>query len=112
MTHIVTEPCIGVKDHSCVDVCPVDCFYEGEDQLLIHPEECIDCGACEPECPVDAIFTESDVPAQWKDYISKQVHAFRGNVHPPRAPFREKWEAGRDAEGSPAHLYYQHYRKP
>ena len=62
MTYVITEACIGVKDRACVDVCPVDCIYESEDQLYIHPDECIDCGACEPECPVSAIFPEEDVP--------------------------------------------------
>jgi ferredoxin len=56
MPYVITEPCIGTKDASCVEVCPVDCIYEGEDQYYIHPDECIDCGACEPECPVTAIF--------------------------------------------------------
>ena len=70
MPYIITEPCINVKDRSCVDVCPVDCIYEGEDQLYIHPDECIDCGACEPECPVTAIFPEEDVPPQWKAFIA------------------------------------------
>src|SRR5947208_2085353 len=60
MTYIIAEPCINVKDRSCVDVCPVDCIYEGEDMLYIHPDECIDCGACEPECPVTAIFLGED----------------------------------------------------
>lgn len=50
-------------------VCPVNCFYEGDDQLYINPDECIDCGLCEPECPVSAIFVDTDVPAKWKDYI-------------------------------------------
>ena len=59
MTYVIVEACIGVKDRACVDVCPVDCIYEGEDQLYIHPDECIDCGACEPECPVTAIFRRS-----------------------------------------------------
>ncbi len=62
MAYVITEACIGVKDRACVDVCPVDCIYEGEDQLYIHPDECIDCGACEPACPVSAIFAEDDVP--------------------------------------------------
>ena len=62
MPYIIAEPCINVKDRSCVDVCPVDCIYEGEDMLYIHPDECIDCGACEPECPVTAIFPEEDCP--------------------------------------------------
>ncbi|MEN3001814.1 MAG: ferredoxin, partial [Armatimonadota bacterium] len=52
MPYVICEPCIGVKDKSCVAVCPVDCIYEGEDQLYINPDECIDCGLCEPECPV------------------------------------------------------------
>src|SRR5213593_2678097 len=69
MPYIIAEPCINVKDRSCVDVCPVDCIYEGEDQLYIHPDECIDCGACEPECPVTAIFPEEDTPPQWKAYV-------------------------------------------
>src|SRR5262245_844881 len=51
MPYIIAEPCINVKDRGCVDVCPVDCIYEGDDHLYIHPDECIDCGACEPECP-------------------------------------------------------------
>ena len=55
MTYIVNDKCIGCKYTDCVDVCPVDCFYEGENMLVIHPDECIDCGVCEPECPVDAI---------------------------------------------------------
>src|SRR5215212_5147218 len=60
MPYVITEACIGTKDKACVDVCPVDCIYEGPEQLFIHPDECIDCGACEPECPVTAIFPEED----------------------------------------------------
>ena len=67
MTYVIVEACIGVKDRACVDVCPVDCIYEGEDQLYIHPDECIDCGACEPECPWNAIFEEVAVPEVFKD---------------------------------------------
>jgi len=55
VTYVVTEVCIRCKYTDCVEVCPVDCFYEGENMLVIHPDECIDCGVCEPECPVDAI---------------------------------------------------------
>ena len=74
MTYVIAEPCIGVKDRSCVDVCPVDCIYEGEDQLYIHPDECIDCGACVPECPVQAIFPAEEVPSEWQHWtgINKQ----------------------------------------
>jgi ferredoxin len=69
MAYIVAEPCIKCKFTDCVAVCPVDCFHEGENFLVIDPEECIDCGACVPECPVEAIFEEDDTPAKWTDYI-------------------------------------------
>ena len=68
MAYVITEACITVKDKACVDVCPVDCIYEGADQLYIHPDECIDCGACEPVCPTKAIFAESDLPEKFKEY--------------------------------------------
>ncbi len=61
MTYIVNDKCIKCKHTDCVDVCPVDCFYEGENMLVISPEECIDCGVCEPECPVDAICSETEL---------------------------------------------------
>jgi len=67
MTYVITDPCIDVQDQACVEVCPVDCihFDEGEDRMLyINPDECIDCGACEPACPVTAIFAEDDVPSE------------------------------------------------
>jgi ferredoxin len=87
MTYVIVETCIGVKDRACVDVCPVDCIYEGEDQLYIHPDECIDCGACEPECPVTAIFPEEDVPPQYASYIEKNKEVFNSD-HPPGRPQR------------------------
>src|SRR5690348_16610338 len=85
MTYVITEPCIDVKDGSCVDVCPVDCIHpaEGEAdyaqyrQLCINPDECIDCGACEPACPVTAIFEESAVPEQWRSYLKINADYFR-----------------------------------
>jgi len=60
VTFVVTENCIKCKYMDCVEVCPVDCFYEGENMLVIHPDECIDCGVCEPECPAEAIFADSE----------------------------------------------------
>ena len=69
MAYIIAEPCINVKDKACVEVCPVDCIYEGPEMLYIHPDECIDCGACEPECPWNAIFEEVAVPDMFKDDI-------------------------------------------
>ena len=73
MTHVVTEACIRCKYTDCVDVCPVDCFREGPNFLTIDPDECIDCAVCIPECPVNAIYAEEDVPAD-------QVHMIKLNV--------------------------------
>lgn len=84
MPYIITDACNGVKDRACVDVCPVDCIYEGEDQLYIHPDECIDCGACEPECPVSAIYPEEDVPEESLDYIAKNRDIFDSDDPPGR----------------------------
>ena len=69
MTHVVAEPCVMCKYTECVAVCPVDCFYEGENTLVIHTEECIDCGACVPVCPTTAIFSEDDLPEKWSHYL-------------------------------------------
>ena len=69
MTHVVTENCIKCKYTDCVDVCPVDCFREGPNFLVIDPEECIDCAVCVPECPANAIFAEEDVPQDQVSYI-------------------------------------------
>src|SRR5258705_11087657 len=77
MAYIIAEPCINVKDKACVEVCPVDCIYEGETMLYIHPDECIDCGACEPVCPVKAIFAEDETPANWKNFIDLNKQFFK-----------------------------------
>jgi len=72
MAYVIAEPCIDVLDISCVSVCPVDCIHyeEGVDRkLFIDPNECIDCGACEPECPVNAIFPEDQVPSEWANFV-------------------------------------------
>jgi ferredoxin len=71
MTYVVTEACIKCKYTDCVDVCPVDCFREGPNMLVIDPDECIDCTLCVPECPVEAIFAEDDVPDAQKEFIEK-----------------------------------------
>ena len=78
MTHIVAEPCFACKYTDCVVVCPVECFYEGEKMLYIHPDECIDCGACVPACPVTAIFLEDRVPADERQYLEINVKYFEG----------------------------------
>jgi NAD-dependent dihydropyrimidine dehydrogenase PreA subunit len=111
MAFVVTEPCVGIKDHACVDVCPVDCIYEGEEHLLIHPEECIDCGACVPECPVEAIFEVAHIPDQWRTYIARNADPFQRNTDPPRASLRDQWEMQRIQDGTPAHSYYVRYGK-
>jgi ferredoxin len=69
MTFVVTENCIKCKYMDCVEVCPVDCFHEGPNFLVIDPDECIDCTLCEPECPAEAIFSEDEVPADQKDFL-------------------------------------------
>jgi NAD-dependent dihydropyrimidine dehydrogenase PreA subunit len=79
MTYVIVEPCIDVKDKACVEVCPVDCIYEGPNQLFIHPDECIDCGACEPVCPVKAIFVEDETPEQSKHFIALNKQFFVDN---------------------------------
>ena len=71
MTFVVVDNCIRCKYTDCVEVCPVDCFYEGPNFLVIHPDECIDCGACVPECPVDAIFADTDVPDEEEEWIER-----------------------------------------
>jgi NAD-dependent dihydropyrimidine dehydrogenase PreA subunit len=76
VTYVIAEPCVDVLDKGCIEECPVDCIYEGERMLYIHPDECVDCGACEPVCPVEAIYYEDDVPDQWKDYTKANVDFF------------------------------------
>ncbi|MGZ4620129.1 MAG: ferredoxin [Frankiaceae bacterium] len=76
MTYVIAEPCIDVLDRACVEECPVDCIYEGDRALYIHPDECVDCGACEPVCPVEAIFYEDDVPAHWSDFTADNARFF------------------------------------
>ena len=70
MTHVVTENCIKCKHTDCVDVCPVDCFKEGRDMLVIDPDECIDCAACVAECPLSAIYAQEDVPDDQRPFIA------------------------------------------
>lgn len=79
MTYIITEPCIGVKDAACVEVCPVDCIHSGDDEEMyyIDPEECIDCGACLPVCPVEAIFPDDDIPEGQEKYLEINAKFFQ-----------------------------------
>jgi len=88
MAYVVTEPCIKCKFTDCVAVCPVDCFYEGENMLVINPDECIDCGACEPECPVNAIYEEDDVPSEYKEFVklNEKLASDWPNITKQKAP--------------------------
>lgn len=76
MAYVIAEPCIDVMDKSCIEECPIDCIYEGERKLYIHPDECIDCRACEPVCPVDAIYYIEDLPQQWAPYLTANAEFF------------------------------------
>jgi len=86
MTYTIAEPCIDVKDRACVDECPVDCIYEGPRMLYIQPDECVDCAACEPVCPVTAIFYEDDVPDEWKQFTPINAEFFGEAVSGLGAP--------------------------
>ena len=90
MTYVIAEPCIDVMDRACVDECPVDCIYEGARSLYIHPDECVDCGACEPVCPVEAIYYEDDVPERWAEFTADNARFFSeplpGHAEPLRSP--------------------------
>ena len=90
MTYVIAEACIVVLDRACVDECPVDCIYEGERALYIHPDECVDCGACEPVCPVEAIYYEDDVPDRWSVFTADNARFFAeplpGRAEPLASP--------------------------
>ncbi len=96
MTYVVTENCIKCKYTDCVDVCPVDCFHAGPNFLVIDPEECIDCTLCEPECPVQAIFAEDDVPAGQEHFIALNAELTQLwpviNVSQPPPPDAAEWD--------------------
>ena len=76
MTYVIAEPCVDVLDRACVQECPVDCIYEGDRMLYIQPDECVDCGACEPACPVEAIYFEDDLPDAWQSYRGENAAFF------------------------------------
>lgn len=100
MTYVVTEACIKCKFTDCVEVCPVDCFYEGENMLVINPDECIDCGVCEPECPVEAIVPESEEVLEWVE-LSRTYATQWPNLTVKKAPL-EGAEEERDTPGKKA----------
>lgn len=105
MTFVITEKCIRCKYTDCVEVCPVDCFYEGPNMLTINPDECIDCGLCEPECPVNAIYAEDDLPENYKEFVelNAELSAQWPNItHRKAAPSdADEWK---DVEGKLKYL--------
>ncbi len=102
MTYVVNEKCIKCKYMDCVEVCPVDCFYEGENMLVIHPDECIDCGVCEPECPVDAIKPDTEPGAeQWLN-----VNAEYSRIWPNIASKKQPPSDAKEWEDKPDKMQY------
>ena len=105
MTYVVTDACIKCKYSDCVEVCPVDCFYEGENMLVINPEECIDCGVCEPECPIEAIKPESEDLVDWIE-LNKKYAEILPNINEAKEPYPEA-EEFKDVENK----YPEHFSK-
>ncbi len=105
MTHVVTESCIHCKYTDCVEVCPVDCFKEGPNFLVIDPDECIDCAVCVSECPVQAIYAEEDLPADMQLFVKLNAELAAGwptiSKHKPPLPDADSWK---DQTGKLAHL--------
>lgn len=100
MAFVVGENCINCKHTDCVEVCPVDCFYEGPNFLVIDPDECIDCALCEPECPVDAIFSEDEMPEDQLEFveINAELAPNWPNISEMKEPLpdAEKWDGVKD----------------
>jgi NAD-dependent dihydropyrimidine dehydrogenase PreA subunit len=95
MTYVIGLPCVDVKDRACVDECPVDCIYEGRRMLYIHPDECVDCGACEPVCPVEAIYYEGDLPPSLQLYTAENARFFTDPLPGQPGPLGSPGGAGR-----------------
>jgi len=102
MTFIVGENCIKCKHTDCVEVCPVDCFYEGPNMLVIHPDECIDCALCEPECPVNAIFADDEVPEDQVPFI--ELNAELAEVWPNITEIKPAPEDAEEWDGKPGKI--------
>ena len=102
MTYVVTQPCHDCKYTDCVTVCPVDCFYQDDRMLYINPEECLDCGACVPECPVEAIYPEREVPAKWAHFVELNAERTAALVASNTGPLTEKQEPREGPDCRPA----------
>ncbi|MGK0476079.1 MAG: ferredoxin [Oleispira sp.] len=106
MTFVVTDNCIKCKYTDCVEVCPVDCFYEGPNFLVIDPDECIDCALCEPECPAQAIFSEDEVPADQQQFIELNVELSEKWRDNNITEMKDKADDAEDWDGVPDKLQY------
>ena len=104
MTYIIALPCVDLLDKACIEECPVDCIYEGNRMLYIHPDECVDCGACEPVCPVEAIFSEEDIPQGQQQF--KQLNAELAKKWPVISEMGEAPADAKQWEGVPDKLKY------
>ena len=107
MPFVVTEKCIKCRYSDCVEVCPVDCFYEGENMLVINPDECIDCGVCEPECPIEAIKSDeelSDSEQKWAE-INEKYSALWPNITESKGPLPEADAWSEKADGEKEQLF-------
>lgn len=104
MTYVVTENCIRCKYTDCVEVCPVDCFHEGPNFLVIDPEECIDCTLCEPECPAEAIFAEDDVPSGMEHFT--ELNAELSQKWPVISEMKPAPDDAKEWDGKPDKLQY------
>ena len=104
MTFVVTDVCIKCKYTDCVEVCPVDCFYEGENMLVIHPDECIDCGVCEPECPIDAILPDTEDGAEKCLELNRDYSEKRPNITETKPPLPEAEEMKDVKDKYPEHF--------
>ncbi|MBA3535051.1 MAG: ferredoxin family protein [Tatlockia sp.] len=104
MTFVITESCIKCKYMDCVEVCPVDCFYEGPNFLVIHPDECIDCALCEPECPVQAIVSEDDLQDEQKQFL--EINSELSKVWPNITSMKEAPEDAKEWEDVKDKLQY------
>ncbi len=104
MTFVVTEDCIQCKYTDCVEVCPVDCFHEGPNFLVIDPEECIDCTLCEPECPIEAIYAEEDLPADQQQFL--EINAELAKLWPVITSKKDPLPEADEWAGKPGKLQY------
>lgn len=106
MTFVVTDNCVRCKYTDCVEVCPVDCFYEGPNFLVIHPDECIDCALCEPECPANAIFSEDELPEGQEKFIELNAELSEEWADNNITQIGEQPEDREDWNGKPDKLQY------